>query len=450
MAKTVKLKQGFDINLVGKPEKKLSDISQSETFALKPTDFPHIIQPKVLVSAGDNVKVGTPLIFEKSMEQVKFCSPISGEIVEIKRGARRKVLEIKILADKEMEFESFTKHSINDLSGLIREDIVNHMTGHGVWPQIIQRPYGIVANPLDTPKSIFVSAFDSHPMAPDVAFTLQNDLDHFKNGIAVLKRLTEGKVHLNGNGQEGGLTADDVEETIFEGPHPAGNVGIQIHHIEPISKGDLIWTVSPYGVAQIGKLFFEGKYDASKIIAITGSEVKEPSYVKIQQGTCLNKIIDQMVESGNNRIISGNPLTGESVGSEGYLGYYDHQVTVIKEGDYEEFMGWILPSTKKLSFHRTFGLMSFLSRNKERVVDTNQHGEQRNFVTTGEFEKVVPMDILPMFLFKAIMTEDYEAMEGLGIYEVIEEDIALCEFIDVSKNELQKVLRDGIDLIRNS
>ena len=450
MAKPIKLKRGFDINLVGKPEKKLADIPQSKTFALKPTDFPHIIQPKVLVSEGDNVKVGTPLLFEKSMEQVKFCSPASGEVVEIKRGARRKVLEIKVLADKEMESESFTRYSTSDLSGLSREAVINHMTEHGVWPQVIQRPYGIVANPSDMPKSIFVSAFDSHPLAPDVAYTLQNDLDHFKNGMAVLRKLTEGKVHLNSNGKNDELTADDVERTTFEGPHPAGNVGVHIHHLDPISKGDLIWTVSPYGVAQIGKLFSEGVYDASQIIAITGSEVREPCYVKVQRGTCLNKIVEQMVEPGNNRIISGNALTGESVGPDGYLGCYHHQITVIPEGDYEEFMGWVLPSAKKLSFHRTFGMLSFLNRKKEHVVDTNQHGEQRNFVVTGSFEEVVPMDILPMYLFKAIMTEDFENMEGLGIYEVIEEDVALCEFIDVSKNDLQEVLRDGIDLIRNS
>lgn len=450
MAKTIKLKRGFDINLVGKPEKKLADISQSETFAIKPTDFPHIIQPKIVVHEGDNVKVGTPLFFEKSMEQVMFCSPVSGEVVEIKRGARRKVLEIKILADKEMEKESFQKYSASSLAGLSREDAITQMTERGVWPQIIQRPYGIVANPSDTPNSVFVSGFDSHPLAPDVAFTLQDRMEYFKAGMDVLKKLTEGKVHLNLNGSEEELPAQDVQVNKFEGAHPVGNVGVQIHHVDPISKGDLVWTVSPYGVAQIGQLFLEGEYPSSQIIAVTGSEVNSPSYIKVRQGTCLNKIIEKMVGPGNNRIISGNPLTGESVGAEGYLGYYHHQVTVIPEGDYEEFLGWVTPSTKKLSFHRTLGLLSFLNRKKEYVVDTNQHGEERNFVVTGVFEKVVPMDILPMYLFKAIMAEDYEEMEALGIYELIEEDIALCEFIDVSKNELQEVLREGIDLIRTS
>lgn len=450
MAKTIKLKRGFDINLVGKPEKKITDIPQSETFAVKPTDFAHIVQPKILVKEGDNVSVGTPLFYDKSMEEVKFCSPVSGEVVEILRGERRRVLEIKILADKEMEVASFKKYSVSELVGIAKDEAISHMTEHGVWPQVIQRPYGIVANPTDTPKSIFVSGFDSHPLAPDVAFTLQDSLEYFKAGMDVLKKLTEGQIHLNINGSDDHLPAQNVEVNKFSGPHPVGNVGVQIHHIDPIAKGDLIWTVSPYGVAQIGKLFIEGVYDSTQTIAVTGSQVKEPSYIKVRQGTCLNKIIDGMVSLGDNRIISGNPLTGESVGADGYLGYYHHQVTVIPEGDQEEFLGWILPSTKKLSFHRTLGLLSFLNRKKEHVVDTNQHGEHRNFVVTGSFEEVVPMDILPMYLFKAIMAEDFEDMEALGIYEVVEEDVALCEFIDVSKNELQEVLRDGIDLIRNS
>ncbi len=450
MAKPIKLKRGFDINLVGKPERNLADIPQSEIFAVKPTDFPHFVQSKILVKEGDFVKIGTPLFFEKSMEQVMYTSPVSGEIVEIKRGARRKVLEIKIQADKDMKSESFKKYSTSELADLSKEVAIEQMTKHGVWPQVIQRPFGVVADPADTPKSIFVSGFDSHPLAPDVAFTLQDSLQYFQAGIDVLKKLTEGEIHLNINGDEDLLPAQNVSVTKISGPHPAGNVGVQIHHIDPIAKGDLVWTVSPYGVSQIGKLFLEGVYDSTQIIAVTGSQVKNPSYVKVRQGACLSKIIEEMVGLGNNRIISGNALTGESVGAEGYLGYYHHQVTVIPEGDHEEFLGWLLPSIKKLSFHRTLGMFSFLNRKKEFVVNTNQYGEHRNFVVSGSFEKVVPMDILPTYLFKAIMAEDFEEMEALGIYEVVEEDLALCEFIDVSKNELQEVLREGIDLIRNS
>ena len=454
MSKNIKLKRGFNINIVGKSEKKLADLTQPDTVAIKPTDFHNVVRPKLLVAEGDNVKAGTPLFYEKSMEEVMFCSPVSGEVVEIKRGAKRKILEIRILADKEVDSLKFTKYSSSEITGLSREDVVKHMTTHGVWPQVIQRPFGIIANPAQTPKSIFVSGFDSHPNAPDTAFILQGNESNFHAGLSVLSKLTEGSVHLNldANAEVAQVFSNVQGVTVnkFSGPHPAGNVGVQIHHIDPIGKGDLVWTVSPYGVAQIGKLFSEGVFDASKLVAVTGSEIRNPSYVKMYTGSCMNKLAEEMVKEGHNRIISGNVLTGTAVGADGYLGYYDNQVSVIPEGDYEELFGWILPSTKKLSFHRTFGMLSFLNKKKEYIVDTNQHGEHRNFVVTGTFEQVMPMDILPMYLFKAIMTEDYEGMEALGIFELIEEDVALCEFIDVSKNELQSVLREGIELVRNS
>jgi len=454
MSKTIELKKGFDLNLAGKPEQKIIELEQPETFAIKPPDFPHISRPKLLVREGDNVKAGTPILYEKTMEDVMYCSPVSGEIVEIKRGAKRRLLEVKILADKEIEHESFQKYSVSDINNLSREQVVEHMIKHGVWPQLVQRPYGIVADPADTPKAIFISGFDSHPLAPEMAYILQDRQEDFHLGLKLLNKLTEGTVHLNINaaGELNKIFADaeNVQINKFSGKHPAGNVGVQIHHLDPINKGEVAWTVHPYGVAQIGKLFKDGVFDASKIIAVTGSQVKEPAYIKTLIGAGMNKINENLLTEGKNRIISGNPLTGEAVGAEGYLGFYHHQVTVIPEGDYEELLGWILPSTKKLSFHRTFGLLSFLNKKKEFHVDTNQHGEHRNFVMTGAFEQVLPMDILPMQLFKAIITEDYEAMEQLGIFELIEEDVALCEYIDVSKHELQEILREGIELIRNS
>jgi len=454
MSKNIKLKRGFDINLVGKAEKKFTELAQPETFAIKPTDFPHIIGPKLLVAEGDTVKAGSPLFYEKSMETVMFCAPVSGEIVEIKRGAKRKLLEIKILADKQVESAQFKKYSASDLNGIGREEVISHISAHGAWPQIIQRPYGIVANPATTPKAIFISGFDSHPNAPHTAFLLQDKESYFQTGLTVLSKLTDGDIHLTLNAKEevpsvfGSVSGIKVNK--ISGPHPAGNVGVQIHHILPIGKGDLIWTVSPYGVAQIGKLFSEGVYDASKIVAVTGSEVNEPSYIRTYIGACTSKVAEGMIKSGRNRVISGNVLTGEAVGRDGYMGYYHNQISVIPEGDYEEFFGWLAPSAKKLSFYRTLGMFSFLNRKQQHIVDTNQHGEHRNFVVTGAFEEVMPMDILPMYLFKAIMAEDYENMEALGIFELVEEDVALCEFIDVSKHPLQEILREGIELVRNS
>lgn len=454
MSKTIKLKQGFNLNLAGKPEKKISQTIHSETYALKPTDFIGILRPKLLVKEGDTVKAGTPMLYDRQDEQIMYCAPVSGEVVEIRRGEKRKLLEIRVLADKEVEFESFKAYSISDLANLSRNDAAAQMLKSGVWPQIIQRPYGVVADPADSPKSIFISAFDTNPLAPDIAFTLQGKEQFFQAGLDVLRKFTSGSVHVSING---GAEVDqifsqvkNVELNRFSGPHPAGNVGVQIHHIDPINKGDIVWTVCPYGVAQIGRLFIEGKYDASRVIAVTGSGVKHPSYVRTYTGALIEKLLTGGVDDGKLRYISGNVLSGESIGKNGYVGFYHHQVTVIPEGDYEEFLGWIKPTVRKLSFHRAIGLFSFINGSREYNVDTNAHGEQRAFVMTGVFEKVLPMDILPTFLFKAILANDYDEMEALGIFELIEEDVALCEFVDPSKNDLQKILREGIELIKNS
>jgi Na+-transporting NADH:ubiquinone oxidoreductase subunit A len=455
MSHTIKLKKGYNINLAGKADKKLAECDQPKTFALKPTDFQGIERPKLMVDEGDTVKAGTPILFCKRMEDVKYSAPVSGEIVEVKRGEKRKLLEIKILADKEIKYEEYKKFSVSDLSNIEREEAIELMKKSGVWPNIIQRPYGIVANPEDTPKSIFISSFDTSPLAPDLDFALKGEDKYFQAGIDILGKLTPGKVNLgiNGNGEISGLFSNvkNCEIHKFLGKHPAGNVGVQIHHIDPIVKGDLVWTVSSFGVVQIGKFFLEGKYDASKVVALTGSEVKNPQYYKTFTGACIDAFVKDNVNDGEVRFISGNVLTGEKIKSDGYIGFYDQQVTVIPEGHHSEFLGWILPSTKKLSFHRAFGLLSFLNGNdKEYVVDTNTKGEHRAFVQTGVFERVTPMDILPTYLIKAIMAEDYDEMENLGIYEMIEEDIALCEFVDVSKNDLQKILREGLDLMKNS
>lgn len=450
MSQNIKLKKGFDINLKGKAEKKIGELPMSETFALKPSDFVGIIRPKLLVKEGDKVKAGSPVMIDKLVEDVMYCAPVSGEIAEIVRGAKRKILEIRILADKEVEFESFEKHS--NLSGIARDAAVAQMKISGVWPNIIQRPFGVVADPNDTPKNIFVSAFDTHPLAPDTNFILEGEDKYFEAGIEVLNLLTEGKVHVNLNKDSAPIfKSDKAINNTFEGPHPAGNVGVQIHHLAPINKGEISWTVSPYGVVQIGKLFQEGVYDASKVIALVGSEVKAPQYYKVHAGSAINKLLDGTINDSHVRYVSGNPLTGTQVNSTGYLGFYDNQLTVIPEGDYYEVFGWITPTTKKLSFHRAFGLLSFLGgKDKEYDLDTNNRGQHRAFVQTGAFEKVTPMDILPTHLVKAILAEDFDDMEGLGIYEVIEEDVALCEFIDVSKNDIQSILREGLDLVKNS
>ncbi len=455
MSKTIKLKKGFDINLAGKAEKKIIDIAQPKTFAVKPTDFLGIERPKLLVKEKDTVKAGTPVLFDKKLPDVKYTSPVSGEVVEIRRGAKRKLLEIVILADQQIEYETFKTYTVSELKGISREEAQEQLLNSGVWANIIQRPYGIVANPEDTPKAIFISTFDTHPLAPDYDFLLKDQKQFVEAGFEVLSLFTSGSIHVNINAdaevspifsQIKGVTVNKVT-----GPHPAGNVGVQIHHIDPINKGDIAWTIDPFGVAQIGKLFLQGKYDASKLVSFTGSELERPQYYKTYAGACVTNFVENNLKSENVRIISGNVLTGEKIKKDGFLGFYDHQVTVIPEGDYYEMLGWITPSSKKLSFHRAFGLFSFLNSNdKEYVLDTNMRGEERAFVQTGVFEKITPMDILPTYLIKAIMAEDFDDMEALGIYEVIEEDIALWEFVDVSKHPMQEILREGINLLRHS
>ncbi|AGA78265.1 Na(+)-translocating NADH-quinone reductase subunit A [Echinicola vietnamensis] len=454
MSKLVKLKKGFDIKLEGKAEKKTEAFPPAQTFAIKPTDFVGMQRPKVTVKEGDTVKAGTPILFDKKLESVLYAAPVSGEIVEIKRGEKRKLLEIKIMADKEISYEEFSKFSESDLKSLTKEQATDALLKGGVWPQIIQRPFGIVANPEDEPKAIFISGFDSHPLAPDYGVLLKGQEKYFQAGLNTLKKLTSGKVHLNLD-QDSEVSpvyagAQGVEVNKFSGPHPAGNVGVQIHHLDPINKGEVAWTINPYGVVQIGKLLLEGIYDASKVVAITGSEAKKAVYAKTYQGACVDKLVAGNTKSDHFRVVSGNVLTGERINHDGYLGYYDHQITLLPEGDYYEFMGWAKPTSSKLSFHRALGLLSFLSPNKEYVLDTNTRGEERAFVQTGVFEQVTPMDIFPIYLLKAIMAEDFDEMEELGIYEIIEEDLALCEFIDVSKHPVQDIVRKGIELIQYS
>jgi len=454
MGKFIKLNKGFTINLAGKAAPKVVEAEQPETFVIKPSDFHGIYLPKVVVKEGDSVKAGTALFHDKKHENILFTAPVSGEIVEVKRGEKRKLLEIKILADKKVEFESFPKFSISDIASLPAQEIKNQILKSGIWPSIIQRPYGVVADPTATPKAIHISAFDTHPLAPDYNILFKGQDQAFQVGIDILKKLTSGSVHVNTHSTSEVSTVfsqvKGAEVNKFSGQHPVGCVGVQIHHIDPINKGDVVWTMSPLAVIQIGKLFTQGIYDASRIVAVTGSEVKNPQYYKTYTGASVKKFLDKNLNSEHVRVISGNPLTGTSIGKDGHIGFFDQQVSVLPEGDYYEFVGWITPGARKLSFHRSIGLFSFLSPAKERVVDTNTHGEPRAFVQSGVFEQVTPMDILPTHLLKSILAEDIDEMEALGIYEVIEEDLALCEFVDVSKHKVQEILREGLDLVQNS
>lgn len=454
MGKFIRLRKGFDINLNGSPSPKVSEPELAETYSLKPTDFKGLYMPKPLVKEGDSVKAGTPLFVDKKNDRVNYASPVSGEVVGIVRGEKRALLAITILADKKVEFAQMQKYSVSDINTMSAQDAREHMLRTGVWPNLVQRPFGIAADPSATPKAIHISAFDSHPLAPDYNILFKGQDQFFQVGVDILKKLTSGPVHVNVHSTSEISTVfsqvKGAEQNKFSGPHPAGCVGVQIHHIDPVNKGDIVWTINPFGVIQIGKAFINGVYDASKIIAVTGPMVKDPQYYKVVGGTSVKRLLKDNITSDHVRVVSGNVLTGYNIGKEGHLGFFDHHITVLEEGDHHEFLGWIMPTSNKLSFQRAFGLLSFLSPSKKYALDTNTNGEPRAFVQSGVFEQVVPMDVLPTHLIKSILAEDIDDMEALGIYEVVEEDIALCEFVDVSKHNIQEILREGLDLIQRS
>ena len=442
MSKTIKLCKGLDIKLQGAAEKKTTAVGMASTYAVSPLDFEGIV-PKMLVKVGDAVKAGTPLFFNKNNASVVFTSPVSGTVAAVVRGEKRRILAVEITADQTIAYEEF---ETLDVQKATRDQIVELLLKSGLWTLLIQRPYGIIANPADMPKSIFVSAFDSAPLAPDYGYTLAADKQALQKGFEVLARLTEGKVHLSYNAQAEAPAFTGVELHAFQGKHPAGNVGVQIHHIDPVNKGEKVWTVGYADVAIIGRLFLTGKVDMTRTIAVTGAEVSAPAYVKVVAGAKLDSILKGNVAAdAHARYISGNVLTGRNVGKDGYLGYYANQITVIPEGDNYELLGWAMPRFSKFSVSRAY--FSWLFPNRKYNLDTNLNGEERAFVVTGLYEKYLPMDVYPMHLLKAIMAADLDKMEALGIYEVVEEDFALCEFVDPSKTEMQQIIRNGINLM---
>jgi Na+-transporting NADH:ubiquinone oxidoreductase subunit A len=445
MSLLVKLKKGLDIKIKGPAEKILAADVNPTLYGVKPIDF-QSLTPKLDVKPGDMVLAGSPLFHDKNRPEVLFSSPVSGKVLSVNRGDRRKLLEIVV----EKAGDQFVDFGKCDPAALTREKIIQTLLKSGLWPAVRQRPYHIVANPVDVPKAIFISGFDTSPLAPDYNFIIENSsATNFRNGIVALKKLTDGKINLVLNGKEGSSEllskASNVEISYFSGPHPAGNVGVHIHHLNPINKGEIVWVVNLQDVLAIGILFEEGIYNHDRIIALTGSEVLHPQYFKVRSGASITELVKSNVKEGNLRYISGNVLTGTHIQPDGYLGYYDSQVTVIPEGDYYEFFGWVLPGLNKFSFSKTYA--SSLLPKKSYNLDTNFHGGERAFVMTGQYEKVVPMDIYPMQLLKAILAEDIDMMENLGIYEIAEEDFALCEFICASKVEIQSIVRKGIDLM---
>ncbi len=445
MSEIFKIKKGLTIKLQGEADRTLKGVD-AQKFALKPTDFIGVF-PKLKVKEGDKLKAGSPVFFDKYRDNIQFTSPVSGTVTEIKRGAKRVLLEIQIEADGENEFVDF---GAADPKQLKREQIVEKMLLSGLWASLRQRPYSTIADPAQKPKAIFISGFDDAPLAVDYDFILHGQGEAFQAGLDALAKLTDGKVHLNLSSVDTKtrvlLNARNTEINFFKGKYPTSLISTQVAAISPLNKGELIWTINVQDVVTLGKLFLQGKYCAEKIFAVAGSEVLNPHYVKANRGASIQAFTKNNISDCKLRYISGNPLTGKKIESNGYLSFYDNQLSILPEGDKYQFIGWILPNLNKFSFYHS--LFSWMMPNKSYRLDTNLNGGERAFVMTGQFEKVFPFDIYPMQLIKAIMSRNIDLMENLGIYEIDSEDFALLEFISTSKIEIQSIVADGLEYLR--
>ena len=443
MANVIKIKKGLDINLKGKASEVLLNGGKSETYAIVP-DFYSGVLPKVVAKVGDKVKAGSVLMIDKNRPEIKFVSPVSGEVTAVNRGAKRKVLSIVVTPDAQIEYEEFGKKNVASLKG---DEVKEAMLNAGMWPFVMQRPYDIVATPGETPRDIFVSAFYSAPLAPDFNYLVKGQEADFQTGLDALAKLTTGKVYVGIRKGSAVQQVKGVELVEIEGPHPAANASVLINHTKPINKGETVWTVDPANVIIIGRLFNKGIADFSRKVVITGSETKEQGYVQAISGCTIKSLVGGRVATDAHvRIISGNVLTGTKVSMEDYLGAYDNQITVIPEGgETHEFLGFAMPRTDQYSMSHSY--FSWLMGKKEYVLDARIKGGKRAMIMSNEYDKVFPLDIYPEYLLKAIIAFDIDKMENLGIYEVAPEDFALCEFVDTSKIELQKIVRDGLTLL---
>jgi len=443
MSKDIRIKKGLDIKLIGTAEKNTTNSSLSSVYAVQPEDF-HGITPKLVAKDGAEVKAGDTLFYDKSDERILFSSPVSGKVSEVIRGERRRVMAVKITADAKQIHKDF---GVQDVDKMSAEEVKNHLFASGCWPFIKQRPYDVVANPDQAPKAIFISAHATAPLAADLEYTLADKVQELQTAITAVAKLTEGKVHFSIGANSIFENLSGVELHRVYGPHPSGNVGTQIAQLDPINKGEFVWVITPQDLVVIGELLLTGKLNLERTIALTGSQFKNPKYIKAIAGASISDLITDNLNVDNTRIISGNVLSGKQIDASGFLGYYDNQITAIPEGDDYEFFGWNKPVFNKISPSRAL-TFSWLTPNKKYDLNTNTNGEHRAFVVTGTYENVFPLDIYPMQLLKAFMIQDLDEMEALGGYEVAPEDFALTEFICVSKQPHQKIIREGLDLMR--
>ncbi|MBN4070278.1 Na(+)-translocating NADH-quinone reductase subunit A [Olleya sp. AH-315-F22] len=446
MSNDIKIKKGLDIKLKGEAEKAIEKAIVSNFYTIRPEDF-HGVIPKLIAKEGAKLKAGETVFYDKANEDVKFVSPVSGEILEVVRGEKRKILAIKIQANKEQTYLDNGKIDPNSASS---EEIKKQLLASGCWPFIKQRPYDVIANPNNSPKAIFISGYASAPLAADLDFTLKGKETELQAAITALGKLTVGQVHISVGKNSNSPLADLNGITLHKvsGPHPSGNVGTQINKIDPVNKGEAVWTVNAQDLVIIGELLLTGKFNAERIVAFVGSSVEKPRYFKTKLGSEIATMIYDygIAKDANVRIISGTILSGKHIHPDGYLDYYSNTITVIPEGDDYEFMGWNKPIFNKISVSRAL-TFSWMFPNKKFDLNTNTNGEHRAFVTTGTYEEVFPFDIFPMQILKACMYQDLDEMEALGMYEVAPEDFALTEFVCVSKQPHQEIIRKGLDLM---
>ena len=447
MANTIKISKGLDIKIDGKAIEKISKIQPSRVIEIIPDHF-HGITPKVTVKEGEAIKAGTPLFYNKNYESMKFVSPVSGSIREIKRGERRKVMSILIDVNSQPEFLQF---GVKKTSSLTADEIKSTLLNSGLWVYIKQRPYDTIANPDRTPKAIFISGFDSAPLAPDYEYVMKDKMNDFQAGLDVLSKLTTGKIHIGLKSANSIFaTAKGVETTIFTGVHPAGNAGVQINKVNPINKGEVVWTINPQDVVIMGRLFSKGVVDMTKTVALTGPEVENPQYFETIAGNSITDIVKGNLKKTSYplRFVSGNLLTGIQISENGFLTPYASQISVIDDGgETHELFGWAMPRLNKFSASNMF-FTKLLPRKKFKY-DARLLGGPRAIIMSGEWDKVFPMDILPEQLIKAMIAKNIDRMENLGAYEVAPEDFALCEFVDTSKLPLQAIVREALDFLKN-
>lgn len=447
MTKTIRIKKGLSINLKGKaPLDNLPALKKSSVYGLVPDDYQGII-PKVLVKVGDVVKAGEPLFCHKKYPEMLFTSPVSGEVTAVERGEKRKLLSIQVAPSAEMEYKEYAVlSSFGD-----RKALLNLLLSSGMWSFFKQRPYDIIANPEELPRDIFVTAVLTAPLAPDVDYLLKGAENDLTTALQALTSLTDGTVYLGvqKNSRLSQISVKGVEVVLVEGPHPAGCVGTQINYIRPINKGEVVWTLKVTDLLIIGRFLRTGKVDYTRTIAVTGSDAALRGYVSLLPGCRVEEVFgaNLTVKKEHERIINGDVLTGVQLSQERpFASLNIDQITVIPEGDdIDEMFGWIAPRFNQFSISRLY--MSWLQKGKEYALDARVKGGERAMIMSNEFHRVFPLDIYPEQLLKAIIAFDIDKMEALGIYEVAPEDFALCEFVDSSKQELQYIVRKGLDLL---